>query len=107
MNPIHEDDIDALLRKSFDGPVPDDGFCDRVMQRVPLRRRAPAWPLAACVIAGIALCWLSLSGSALWRNAWQAWIAGHWSASLVAVLATTAALSLLALGWGLSEAEDR
>ena len=107
MNPIDDDAIDALLRKAFDGPVADAGFSDRVMQRVPPRRRATAWPLAACVPAGIALCWLSVSGSSLWRDAWHAWVAGQWSASLVSVLAAMACLSVLALGWGLAEAEDR
>ena len=41
MNSIHDDDIDALLRQSFDGPIADVGFCDRVMhQRHGRSRRA-------------------------------------------------------------------
>lgn len=106
MNPIHDDDIDALLRQSFEGPSPDAGFSDRVMQHVQPRRRASALPLAACIFAGVVMCWLSLSGSHLWRAAWQGWLAGEWSTSTVITLATMAGLSLLALGWTLAEADD-
>ena len=55
MNSIHDDDIDALLRQSFDGPTHDAGFCDRVMQQLPPRRRASAWPLATGVLVGAVL----------------------------------------------------
>lgn len=106
MNPMHDEDIDALLRQSFDGPVPDAGFSDRVMQRVRPRRRASPWLLAVCVFAGALMCWLSLYDSSLWRAAWQGWLAGKWSASTVVTLATMAGLSLLALGWTLAEADD-
>jgi len=106
MNPVHDEDIDALLRQSFDGPAPDAGFSDRVMQHVRSRRRVSSWPLVACVFAGVLMCWLSLSGSPLWRAAWQGWFAGVWSASTFVTLAAMAALSLLALGWTLAEADD-
>jgi len=36
MTHSHEDPndaIDALLRQQFEGAVPDDGFCDRMMER--------------------------------------------------------------------------
>jgi hypothetical protein len=90
----------------FDGPAPDAGFSDRVMQHVRPRRRASAWPQVACVFAGALMCWLSLAGSSLWRAAWQGWLAGQWSASTVITLAMLAGLSLLALGWTLAEADD-
>lgn len=106
MNPIHDDDIDALLRQSFDGPAADAGFSDRVMQHVQPRRRASAWPLVACLFAGAVLCWLTVSGSPLWRAAWHGWLAGEWSASTVITLTAMTALSLLALGWTLAEADD-
>lgn len=108
MNPTPDDDaIDALLRQSFDGPLADAGFSERVMQYVPPRRRASPWPLTLCAIAGVLLCWLSLADSPLLRAAWQGWFSGHWSASTVVTLALMAALSLLALGWTLMEAQDR
>jgi hypothetical protein len=106
MNPVHDEDIDALLRQSFDGPALDAGFSDRVMQHVRPRRRASSWPLVVCVFAGALMCWLSLSGSPLWRAAWQGWLAGVWSSSTIITLAMMAAMSLLALGWTLAEADD-
>jgi hypothetical protein len=106
MNPIHDDDIDALLRRSFDGPTLDDGFSDRVMQRLPPRRRRSAWPLVAGVLVGTVLCALSLSASPLWRSAWHGWLAGGGSTSMVIVLSMMAVMSLLALGWTFAEAED-
>ena len=106
MNPIHDDDIDALLRQSFDGPVPDAGFSDRVMQQVPPRRRPSAWPLAAGVLVGAVLCALSLLNAPLWRAAWQGWSVGEWSTSTLIMLSTMAGMSLLALGWSLAEADD-
>ena len=107
MNPINDDDIEALLRKSFDGPVADAGFCDRVMQQLPPRRRRAAWPLAAGVIAGTLLCAVSLFASPLWSSAWQGWLVGAWSASTFITLGMMAAMSLLALSWSLAEADDR
>jgi hypothetical protein len=107
MNPRHHDDIDELLRQSFDGPVPDAGFSDRVMRRLPPRRRPSRWPLAAGLFAGAVACSLNLSASPLWRAAWQGWLAGDGSMATVIVLAAMAGMSLLALGWMLAEADDR
>jgi len=106
MNPQREHDIDALLRQSFDGPVADAGFSDNVMRHVPLHRRRSAWPLALGVLAGAMLCWLTLYDSALWRAAWQGWLAGECTASTIVPLMTMAVLALLALGWTLAEADD-
>lgn len=106
MNSQHDDEIDALLRQSFDGPVPDTGFCTRVMQQLPPRRRPSAWPLAAGILAGVTLCSLSVFASPLWRAAWHAWLAGEWSTSTIIMLATMAGMSLLALGWSVAEADD-
>ena len=39
MNGEKEDDIDVLLREQFEGPVPDDGFCDRTMEQLAARPR--------------------------------------------------------------------
>ncbi len=107
MNPISDDDIDALLKKSFDGPAPDAGFSDRVMRQLPPRRRRSAWPLVVGVLAGAVLCALSVFASPLWNAAWQGLGVGEWSASTVVTLAVMAAMSLLALGWSLTEADDR
>ncbi|MGH8060989.1 MAG: hypothetical protein ACREO7_03125 [Pseudoxanthomonas sp.] len=106
MNPIHDDDIDALLRQSFDGPTADAGFSDRVMQQLPPRRLRSVLPLAVGVLVGAVLCALSLFASPLWNAAWHGWRVGEWSGSTLIVLSTMAAMSLLALGWTLSEADD-
>ncbi|MEO8670563.1 MAG: hypothetical protein ABI411_04550 [Tahibacter sp.] len=106
MNRTHGDDMDALLRQSFDGPIADAGFCDRVMQQLPLRRRPFAWPLAAGVLVGAVLCSLSLSNSPLWRAAWHGWLVGEWSTSTIITLSMMAGMSLLSLGWSLAEADD-
>jgi hypothetical protein len=106
MSPIDDDDIDALLRQSFDGPTPDAGFSDRLMQQLPPRRRRFAWPLVAGVLTGTALGVLSLSNSPLWRASWQGWMVGEWSASGLVVVSMMAGLTLLAVGWSLAEADD-
>lgn len=106
MNPMNDDDdIDALLRQSFDGPKPDAGFCDRTMQKLP-RRRSISWPLTAGLLVGAILYSLSLFASPLWRAAWQSWRAGAWSGSTFMMLSAMVGMSLLALGWALAEAED-
>lgn len=107
MSPIHDDDIDALLRRSFDGPTADDGFTDRVMQRLPPRRRISSWPVVAGMLIGSVLCALSVSASPLWHAAWQGWLAGEGSTATIIVLSMMAAMSLLALGWTLAEAEHQ
>ena len=105
MNPLSDDDIDALLRQSFDAPMADNGFCDRVMQQLPPRRRRVAWPLLTGVLGGTTLCALSLYASPLWNAAWQGWRVGQWSSSTIVMLAIMAATSLLALAWSLAEAD--
>lgn len=107
MNPIRDDDIDALLRRSFDGPAPDAGFSDRVMRQLPPRRRRSAWPLVTGLFVGAVLCSLSLCTSSLWHAAWSGLRAGEWSSSTVILLSAMAGMSLLALAWSLAEAEDR
>lgn len=106
MNPIDDEDIDALLRRSFDGPVPDAGFCDRVMKQLPPRRRRSEWPLTAGVLVGTILCSLSVFSSPLWHAAWHGWRVGEWSGSTIIMLSIMAAMSLLALGWTLAEADN-
>jgi cytochrome bd-type quinol oxidase subunit 1 len=105
MNSTDQDDIDALLRRSFDS-VADEGFSDRVMQRLPPRRRASAWPLAIGIALGVLTCCISLFASALWRTGWRDWLHGELSASAIVMLLAMAGMSLLALGWMLAEAED-
>ena len=106
MSHQHDDAIEALLRNQFEGPVSDGGFSERVMQRLPPRRRPMAWPLWAGVVTGAAACWLSLSFSPLLHDGWQHWMHGELSASAIALLLSIAGMSLLASWWSVAEADD-
>ena len=99
--------IEALLRQQFDGAVPDDGFCERVMQQLPSCRRRVTWPVWAGLFVGAALCWLSLQATSLLRAGWQDWSHGEWSTPAIALLAVMVGMSLLAFGWALAETHDR
>lgn len=107
MNSLNDDAVDAMVRKQFDGPVPDDGFCDRVLQQLPLRRRPITWPLAAGVLLGTGACWCSLFAEPLLHAGWRSWLHGELSGPTVTLLAAMAGMSLLALGWAVAEADDR
>lgn len=106
MNKPSDETIEALLRKQFDGPVRDQGFSDRVMLRLPPRRRRAIWPLWVGVLAGMVACWLALWSSPLLHAAWHDWMRGDWSVSAIAVLAAVCGMALLALTWVVAEAGD-
>ena len=106
MNHSDDNEIEALLRKQLEGPVLDDGFSDRVMQRLPSRRRRPAWPLTAGILAGAVACWVSLLSSSLLHVGWQDWIGGELSAPAIILMSAIAGMSLLAFCWTTTETED-
>lgn len=106
MNPSRDDAIERLLRGRFDGPVRDEGFSERLMQRLPQRRRRVGWPLWAGALTGTVACWLALLPSRLLRDGWQDWIGGHWSAAGVVMLSTVVVMAVLALAWSVAEADD-
>jgi len=106
MSDLNDDAIDQLLRDQFEGPVPDDGFCDRAMQTLPTRRRT-TWPLALGITLGGLLCWLTLQATPLVRAAWHDWVSGQPSAPAIILLAAMTGLSLLAAGWSIVETNDR
>ena len=107
MNDTTEDDLDALLRDHFEGPVPDDGFCSRVIDQLPARRRRITWPLVAGALTGVATCWLSLASAPIAYAGWQDWLAGEPSASTLALFAAMMSMVILALVWAVAEADDR
>ncbi|HEY4147237.1 DUF5056 domain-containing protein [Pinirhizobacter sp.] len=107
MNAPHEDAIDALLRRQFEGPVADDGFSDRVMQQLPLRRRRVVWPLWLGVLMGAVACWICLASVPLLHIGWRDWLAGELSTSAIGMWLAMAVVSLLAMGWGLMESRSR
>ena len=106
MNHSDDNEIEALLRKQLEGPTPDNGFSDRVMQRLPPRRRRVAWPLLAGILVGIAACWLSLLSTSLLHVGWQDWISGELSTPAIVLMSAIAGMSLLACWWTTMETED-
>ncbi len=105
--PQDDDEIDALLRRQFDGPLPDQGFSERVMQRLPkTRRRRVAWPLWAGVVAGLGACWSQLLPAPLLQAGWRDWAGGELSAPAITLLLVAAGMSLLASCWSLAEADE-
>lgn len=106
MNPSRDDATDALLRRQFDGPVTDEGFSQRLMHRLPRRGRRAAWPLWFDILAGAVACWLALLSSPLPLAGWRDWMSGEWSTPVVIMLLATLGMAMLALAWGVAEADD-
>ena len=100
-----DDAIDALLRRQFEGPLPDEGFSERVMQHLPTRRRRVAWPLWAGVVAGVGACWWRLQSASLLHAGWRDWAGGELSSPAIILLLVAAGMSLLAAWWSLAEAD--
>lgn len=102
-----EDPIDALLREGFEGPAPEDGFSDRVMDHLPTRKQSRHWPLHLGLGGGVVA-----GGSTLWHASiaqvgWSHWVAGELSASTVSLFVAAAGLAIGALAWSISETDDR
>ncbi len=107
MNDPVEVDIDALLREQFEGPVPANGFCERVMDQLPARRRRYRWPLAAGIIAGVAMCWFSLWSAQITYTGWRDWLSGELSGPAITLFLSMMCLAILALAWSIAEADDQ
>ena len=107
MNEPHDEEIEALLRRQFEGPVADNGFSEGVMRHLPARRRRSAWPLRLGGLVGAAACWLSLAKVPMLQMGWRDSLAGHLSASAIGMWLAMAVLALLALGWSLAESGKR
>ncbi len=104
MTELSDDAIESLLRQHFDGPAPDAGFSDRVMQTLPPRGRRVTWPLLAGVLTGVATCWLGLLRAPLLYAGWNDWMGGEWSIPALTLLLAMAGMSLLAACWSVAEA---
>ena len=100
MNDEMEEAIDVLLRGRFEGPIPDDGFCQSVMDRLPARRHRISWPLVVGTLAGAAMCWFSLWSSPIPYIGWM-------SGSAIALFISMISMPILALAWTIAEADDR
>jgi len=106
VNTLDDDMIETLLRREFDGPVPDDGFSERVMRRLPPRRRR-RWPQWSGILLGGAACALCLADAPWLQAGWRDWRAGELSAPLLGTWLLMLALAWLAAGWGLAERAER
>ena len=102
-----DDVIDGLVREQFNGPVLDDGFCERVMGQIPARRRRNNWPLAAGFLAGLLACWANLWSASITYVGWQDWLTGELSVSVIALFLSMALMAILALTWIIAEADDQ
>lgn len=106
MNPADDDALDRHLRDALQGPVADDGFSDRVMATLTPRRHNAPWMLRAGAVSGGVACWLALGQAPVLRAGWEDWLRNDLSPSAWVLLLAVAVMSLLALAWGLSEAEN-
>jgi hypothetical protein len=107
MNDEIDDAMDLLLREQFEGAVPDDGFCQSVMDGLPARPRRVTWPLGAGILAGIATCWFTLWSTAIASDGWRDWLSGEPSAATMALFVTMLTMAALALAWAIAETGDR
>ena len=107
MNHPHNDAVDTLLRQQFDGPVPDDGFSNRMMQRLPLRRCRVEWPLWAGLAAGVAASWFGLVAVPLVHVGWRDLIGCELSSSAITLLLAIAGMSLLTCWWTIAEPDEQ
>lgn len=100
---VSERNLDALLRSRFPGPVPDDGFSERVMRALPRNRqpRIPLLPLSAA--AGTVLAWFALLPSPIWRQVVQEWLAGSIGFATVGISALLLGMAIVSCAWSLEE----
>lgn len=105
MSNIDDEAVDALLRDTFEGPVPAGDFCDRVMRRLPPRSHRRTWPLAVGIGAGIFACWSCLLASPAILVGRHDWLTHEHSWAAIILVVTAAGLSLLALGWAAFEGD--
>ena len=107
MNDARDDVFDVLLCQHFEGSVPDDGFCESVMDRLPAKRNRNKWPMAAGTVAGVATCWFSLWWAPIAYIGGQDWLSGQLSASAMTLFIAMMCMAILALAWTIAEADDR
>lgn len=107
MTGFADDDMDALLREQFEGPVPAGAFCDEVMARLPVRRRRLSWPVAAGLVAGVVVCGLSLGAAPIMKTGWRDWMSGDLSTPAAVLILAVAGFAVLASAFAMTEAADR
>lgn len=104
MNETPDDALDTLLRREFEGPVPDDGFSARVARELPARPRRIAWPLPIAFACGGVLAGAAVATSPLWGEVAQEVAAGVPGAASAVLLTVALCLGALCCAWALEEA---
>jgi hypothetical protein len=95
--------IDDLLRRHFNGPVPDDGFSARVARALPARRGPRAWLLPVAALSGSVAAWLTLLPSPLLHQVAHEGIAGGLGVTTATLCVLLLGVSLLGCSWALEE----
>lgn len=88
--------LEALLKEQLALPRGDDGFCDRVMQQLPQRRRRPNWPLLTGFGLGVVACGWAVYGSGIAAD-------NGASSSWMAQLLVVALISAMSAVWIFTE----
>ena len=104
MNETPDDALDTLLRRGFEGPVPDDGFSARVARGLPARPRRIAWPLPIALACGGVLAGAAVATSPLWGDVAREAAAGVPGGASVVFLFVALCLGVLGCAWTLEEA---
>jgi hypothetical protein len=100
------DPIENLLQERFQGPVADDGFSTKVMQRLPRRSRFDGWPAALGALSGLLACGFCLRSAALPQIGWHNWLYVRLSSSEITLIVAAAGTSLLGMALMMAEADD-
>lgn len=107
MNSKADDLFEAQLREQLAAPVPDDGFCASVMDRLPSKRGRSQWPTVAGTLAGVATCSTSLWSAPIASDGWRDWLSGAPSESTLTMFVAVIGMAILALAWTITEADER
>lgn len=99
--------IDSLLCEQFEGPVPDEGFCERVMEQLPASKKRRNWPLVAGAVTGVVTSWILLGRSPVTQTGWRDWLSGDLSASAITLFIAVTGLAILTMVWTIAEADEQ
>lgn len=105
MNHQVEHSVDALLRELKEEPVADDGFCDRVIQKIPARRKTNYVYLAIAFAVGMLAFFWQMVSTPMFLQGWHDLAQGQVSMAVMLVCAVFFLVSLLVSAWVLTEPE--
>jgi hypothetical protein len=100
-----ETSVDELLRELYEAPVADDGFCDRVMQKIPKRRKTNYVYLAVAFAVGMLAFLWQIGSTSLFQQGWHDLAQGQFSFAVMLVCVVFFGVSLSVSAWLLTEPE--